>query len=97
MMETNDYITLGFEKELTDIYTALVNEIVSDDLSRVSAICFFKHIPIRGKHEGWSDKVYNIADKCHRMLYEYCKKKKYISPDSSYMNYINGALFLEQE
>ena len=67
-METNDIIVLGYEKELADIYSALIKEIESDNLSMVSVVCYFKHIPIKGRHGNWSDKIYNMADKCHKML-----------------------------
>lgn len=93
-MKTGDIVIMGFEKELTDTYSALVNEIKSGDLSITSALCYFKHIPIREKHEGWPDEVYDLADKCHRLLYEYCKRSKYIKPDSPYDDYINGALYI---
>ena len=93
MMETNDYIILGYEMELSNTYSTLARKIESDNLAMVSAICYFKHIPIRGKHGDWSDKIYDIADKCHKMLYDYCIKKKYIDKSKSYDDYLNGALF----
>ena len=87
-METNDIIVLGYEKELADIYSALIKEIESGNLSMVSVVCYFKHIPIKGRHGNWSDKIYNMADKCHKMLYNYCLRKQYIDKNKSYEDYL---------
>ena len=90
-----EMVTLGYFEDIKGTYESLSDRINADTMDIISVKCFFKHIPIRGKNAGWTDEIYNLADKCHIMLYNYCKKKHYIHSDASYNDYLNGILFKE--
>lgn len=89
----NKMLTLGYIEDLKDTYISLLNSIEEDTLDSMSAKNYFRHIPNRSKNAGWPEEVYKIADKCHKMLYEYCKKKGIISVDTSYDMYLNKNCF----
>ena len=95
MAEVRDIVDFAYEEELQDTYSSLVDSIESDKFDIISVKCYFKHIPIKDIHLGWSDNVYAIAEQCHRTLYEYCKKKHYLESDITYDDYLKGALFSE--
>lgn len=91
-MKVKDIINQGYKNELVGTYEAIVNKIAKDDFGIISIQCYFKHIPTRS-NLGWPEEIYNIADQCHRLLYEYCKKKQFLDSDTSYEDYLSGALF----
>lgn len=80
----------GYLYELKETYKSLLDSTTNQSCTKIDARCYFKHIPVRGMCCSWSDKVYTIADKCHKILYNYCKKRNYIDPKMSYNEYITG-------
>ena len=95
MEEINDIIAIGYKEELEEVYTSLSNRIETNTLNEISAKCYFKHLPIKEKHPGWDDKIYDISNRCHKILYDYCKEKQYIKQTDSYEDYLKGSLFVK--
>ena len=55
MAEVRDIVDYAYEEELQDTYSSLVDRIESDKFDIISVKCYFKHIPIKDIHLGWSD------------------------------------------
>ncbi len=86
-------IVEGYLEELKGTSKSLFELIEKDNMSIISAQSYYKHIPIRGKHQCWTEEIYALADICHKRLYDYCMKKQYIDSKVSYESYLNNGIF----
>lgn len=87
---TEDLVLLGYLEEVKDTYKRLSKEISSETLDFTSVKCYFRHLPIQNKHLGHLKETYTIANKCHEMLYNYCKQKHFIEDEITFDEYLNG-------
>lgn len=86
--KTEYMLSIAALQQIEDDCKVAIKSINDRSLDWYGILGYLRHLPIKGKSNGWPNRIYQKSNKCLSQLYQYALKQGYIEKETTFEEFI---------